>query len=112
MVRFDYEVNLGDDFVPFHEAKAIVHERIDAEIAKWQLTKKLRDEETFWTYRFELIIGDAQAEILINAITCEIIHLEVDHDDKDIDENVKHLQVQDHQDLQVLARLLCPPLSF
>ncbi len=86
---FDYEVNLGDDFVPFDEAKAIVHQRIDSEISEWQLFRRHRSDEAFWIYKFELIIGDAQAEILINALTGEIINLEVDHADKDIDEDIE-----------------------
>lgn len=84
---FDYEVNLGDGIVPFDEAKAIVHETIDSEITEWQLTRKFRDQEVFWIYKFELIIGDARAEIFINAITGEIIDLDVDHADKDVDED-------------------------
>jgi len=67
---FDYEVEPGEDFLSFSEAKAIVFENNEGEIHSWEFE---RNENEVWVYEFKLIHNQDDFIVTINAVTGDII---------------------------------------
>ena len=80
---FDYEVEPGDGLINFSEAKEIALEEVGGELDEWKLRMKETDDMLLWIYQFEIQDGDVEWEVKIDALTGEVLEVEMDEDDDD-----------------------------
>jgi len=66
---FNYELDPGNDFIPFSESKKIAEVQTGQKTLKWRFLKS----RNTWEYNFWLFLKSGKAQLRINAETGEII---------------------------------------
>lgn len=83
---FNYVVEPGNGLITFLEAKEIALSEVEGEIEAWKLRLKETDEALIWVYQFEILLGDQEYEVKVDALTGMILEVETEEDDEDDDE--------------------------